>query len=264
MNPERSQRQHHLRCAAGEIAPYVLLPGDPERAALIASHLDDRQHVATHREFTTYTGSYGGVPVSVTSTGIGGPSTAIAVEELVKVGAKTLIRVGTCGAMQPSVDPGDVIVATGAIRDEGTSDAYLPAPFPAVSTLHVADGLRSAAVARKLVTHVGVLHSKDSFYAQREPSRMPIADALHARWDAWIAGGALGSEMESATLFIVGAALGIDVGSICMVASSHDSATRLSQQAASDGISEVIDATLDAVRDIASSPARSSQGMVNE
>ena len=133
--------QHHIKCTRGDVARTVLLPGDPARAELIASHFDEARQVASNREFTTFSGKTGGVPVSVTSTGIGGPSTVIAVEELVRCGADTFIRVGTGGALQPEILPGSFIVATAAIRDEGTSRAYLPVEFPAAANVEIVQTL---------------------------------------------------------------------------------------------------------------------------
>ena len=157
-----------------------------------------------NREYATYTGTYQGVPVSVTSTGIGCPSTAIAIEELASVGARTLIRTGTSGSMTPDVSPGEVIVGTGAIREEGTGISYLPAEFPAVPDLDTTICLRAAAEALGLPVRAGVLHSKDSFYSHRDPGRVGVAQELRGKRAAWRAGGALASEMETSTLFILG------------------------------------------------------------
>jgi uridine phosphorylase len=205
-------RQYHLQCAPGEVGGYVLLPGDPARCALIAERFDEPRLVAANREFTTYTGLLDGVPVSATSTGIGGPSTAIAVEELCNLGAHTLIRVGTCGGMQPQVRWGDVIVAQAAVRDEGTTFQYVPAGYPAVAHAEVLDALREAAAERAGTVHVGLVQSKDSFYGEMEPDRMPVAAELKARWDAWIHAGVLASEMECATLYVVAAVRGARAG----------------------------------------------------
>jgi uridine phosphorylase len=205
-------RQYHLQCAPGEVGGYVLLPGDPARCALIAERFDEPRLVAANREFTTYTGLLDGVPVSATSTGIGGPSTAIAVEELCNLGAHTLIRVGTCGGMQPQVRWGDVILAQAAVRDEGTTYQYVPAGYPAVAHVEVLDALREAAAERAGTVHVGLVQSKDSFYGEMEPDRMPVAAELKARWDAWIHAGVLASEMECATLYVVAAVRGARAG----------------------------------------------------
>jgi uridine phosphorylase len=206
--------QYHLQCGPGDVGGYVLLPGDPGRCALIAERLDDARLVAANREFTTYTGALDGVPVSVCSTGIGGPSAAIAVEELCNLGAHTLIRVGTCGGMQPNVRWGELIVATAAVRDEVTTAQYVPTGYPATAHADVVNALRNAATAQVGGHHVGVVQSKDSFYGEMEPQRMPVADELEARWQAWIRAGVLASEMECATLFVVAAVRGARAGGV--------------------------------------------------
>lgn len=210
-------RRYHLDCGPGDVGGYVLLPGDPGRCARIAAHLDDARQVASHREFTTWTGALEGVPVSVTSTGIGGPSAAIAVEELCDLGAHTLIRVGTCGAMQPGLDVGDLVIAQAAVRDEGTTRQYLPLAWPATADLDVLLALRDAAVHLGVRHHVGTVQSKDSFYGEVEPDRMPIAEELTARWRAWIAAGVLASEMECAAIFTVAATRRVRAGAVLAV-----------------------------------------------
>lgn len=207
-------KSYHIACAPGEVGRYVILPGDPGRCEKIAKHFDNPVKVAQNREYVTYTGTLDGVPVSVTSTGIGGPSAAIAVEELVELGADTFIRVGTCGGMAPQIKGGDCIVVTGAIRQEGTSREYAPIEFPAVADFSVTTALVSAAKTLGYPFHTGVVHNKDSFYGQHDPSSMPIASHLIEQWEAWKRLGALGSEMESATLFTVGATRGCRCGAV--------------------------------------------------
>ncbi len=241
--------QHHIRCREGDVGRYVLLPGDPARAELIAKHLDGAREVARNREFVTFTGTTGGVPVSVTSTGIGGPSVAIAVEELVRVGADTLIRVGTGGAMQPDIMPGHLVVATAAIRDEGTSRAYMPIAYPAVGDHAVADALVQAARESGRPLHMGVVHTKDSFYGQREPERMPVAERLQANWRAWVQGRALLSEMETASLFVLSSVLSVRAGSVCVVASGAGGKVRLQPgEELRSALDAVVECALDAVR----------------
>jgi uridine phosphorylase len=210
-------RMYHLQCAPGDIGGYVLLPGDPGRVPRLASRLHGAREVAVHREYTTWTGALDGVPVSVTSTGIGGPSTAIAVEELCNIGGHTFVRVGTCGGMQPGQRRGDVIVAQAAVRDEGTSRQYIPLDWPAVAHLDVVDALRESARASGVGWHVGVVQSKDSFFGEMEPERMPIATELQARWEVWTRIGVLASEMECATLFTVAAVRGARAGAVLVV-----------------------------------------------
>ncbi|MGH3491959.1 MAG: uridine phosphorylase [Sciscionella sp.] len=214
--------REHIRCDEGDVAEYVLLPGDPGRVPVIAEHLDDARHVASSREYTTYTGTLDGTPVTITSTGIGGPSTAIAIEELVQLGARTLIRIGTCGAIHPDAHVGELIIATGAVRDDGTTRQYAPIAHPAVASPDVVHALHDAASSRGFKHHVGVVHTTDSFYAQHEPDRMPIATKLTNRDATLRSLGVLCSEMETATVFIVGGSvLGRRVGSVLAIAGNR-------------------------------------------
>ena len=219
---EDESRQYHIQVAAGEVGRYVILPGDPKRCEAIARHFENPMLIADHREYVTYTGTLDGVPVSVCSTGIGGPSAAIALEELTQCGADTFLRVGTCGGMQRNVLSGDLVVATGAIRMEGTSKEYAPIEYPAVPDLEVTLALRDAARRLGLRCHAGVVECKDSFYGQHSPERMPVSYALQNKWRAWLRMGALASEMESAALFIAGAYLRVRVGSVLLVMANQE------------------------------------------
>ena len=213
---------YHLQMKKEDVGRYVLLPGDPGRCEQIASYLDDPHLVAYNREYKTYTGTLLGEKVSVTSTGIGGPSAAIAVEELVKIGADTFIRVGTCGGMNANVIPGSIVVANSAIRAEGTSREYLPIEFPAVADHQVTCALEAAAKSLNLPCKVGVVQCKDSFYGQHEPEAQPISDDLLRRWSAWIRGGCLASEMESAALFVLGSCRSVRTGTVLLVCANKD------------------------------------------
>ena len=195
--------QYHLQLKQGDVGRYVLLPGDPGRCEKIARFFDEPKLMARNREYVTYTGTLLGEKVSVTSTGIGCPSTAIAVEELIRVGAQTFIRVGTSGGIQPGTKTGDIAIVTAAIRDEGTSRQYLPIEYPAVADPDVVIALRQAALKLELTFRIGVSHSKDSFYGEVEPERQPMSAILAQRWQAWEAGGAICSEMEAAAIFII-------------------------------------------------------------
>ena len=209
-----SQKLYHIDLAPGDVGRYVLLPGDPGRVETIAKYFDNPREMAFHREYRTVTGTLEGVPVSVTSTGIGGPSTAIAVEELHMLGADTFIRVGTCGGMQKDVISGDVVVASAAIRAEGTSQEYMPLAFPAVADFTVLKALDAAAAEMGGRRHVGVVQCKDSFYGQHAPGRMPVRQMLMSNWQAWIEGGCLASEMESAARFVMSRLLRARAGSV--------------------------------------------------
>ena len=213
--------EYHLKIKRGDVGRYVLLCGDPGRCAPIAAYLEQAEHVSTNREYTIYTGMIDGEKVSVCSTGIGGASTAIAVEELIHCGADTFIRVGTSGGIHVDVLSGDVVIGTGAIRMEGTSKEYAPIEYPAVPDYAVLHALVESAKEEKKKTgqryHTGVLQCKDSFYGQHSPETMPVGYELQAKWDAWVKCGAMASEMESAALFIVGAVRSVRTGSIMAV-----------------------------------------------
>ena len=206
----------------GDVGKYVILPGDPKRCAKIAKHFDDAKLVADSREYVTYTGYLDGVKVSVTSTGIGGPSAAIALEELVKAGADTFLRVGTCGGMQKEIMGGDLVIATGAIRMEGTSKEYAPIEFPAVADLDIVNALVKSAKELNKTYHVGVVQCKDSFYGQHSPETKPVSYELMDKWNAWLRLGCKASEMESAALFIVGSYLNVRVGSSFLVVANQE------------------------------------------
>ncbi len=212
-----ANRQFHIALAPGDVGEYCILPGDPGRCEHIAAHFTDSHFVASNREFTTYTGTLDGVKVSVTSTGIGGPSAAIAMEELAALGVHTFLRVGTCGGIAQKVHAGDLVIATGAVRHEGTSREYAPIEYPACADFQVVSALYESAQRLGYPAHTGVVQCKDSFYGQHAPERMPVAAQLLDKWEAWKRLGVLASEMESAALFTCAAALGVRCGSVFAV-----------------------------------------------
>lgn len=214
--------QYHLQIQEGDVGKYVILPGDPKRCAKIAAYFESPKLIADSREYVTYTGMLEGEKVSVTSTGIGGPSAAIAMEELVKVGANTFIRVGTCGGMDIDVKSGDLVIATGAIRNEGTSREYAPIEFPAVADIEVVNALIAAAKQNGMTWHRGIVQCKDSFYGQHEPQFMPVAYELEQKWEAWLRLGCKASEMESAALFVVASYLRVRCGSVFLVVANQE------------------------------------------
>ena len=218
---EGSGKQYHIGVGPGEVGRYVLLPGDPKRCAKIAAHFDNPVLVADSREFVTYTGELDGVKVSVTSTGIGGASASIAMEELHACGADTFIRVGTCGGMDLDVKGGDLVIATGAVRFEGTSKEYAPIEYPAVANFQIVNALAHSAANLNLPYHVGVVQCKDAFYGQHKPEELPNHEELLRKWDAWVRMGCLASEMESAALFIVGGYLRCRVGSVFLTVANQ-------------------------------------------
>lgn len=219
---EDASKQYHIQVGEGDVGKYVILPGDPKRCAKIAEYFDDPVLVADNREYVTYPGYLDGVKVSVTSTGIGGPSASIAMEELVKAGADTFIRVGTCGGMQLDVKSGDLVIATGAVRMEGTSKEYAPIEFPAVADIGIVNALIASAGEMKEEYHAGVVQCKDAFYGQHAPEAMPVSYELLNKWEAWKRLGCLASEMESAALFIVASTLHVRVGSVFLVVANQE------------------------------------------
>lgn len=245
-----NERQHHIQVAPGEVGRYVFLPGDPGRCEPIARLFDDPKLVAKNREYETWTGYLDGERVSVTSTGIGCPSAAIAMEELVKVGADTFVRVGTSGAMQPGIEPGDLGVINAAIRDEGTTLHYLPVEFPAVADIDVTRALARAARSLGRTVHVGVSQSKDSFYGQHEPGRMPVSNRLKERWAAWMAGGAICSEMEAAALYIVASTLRVRAGGIMMIFGHHDQSPMTEEEVQRGSLENLLSAAVAGMREL--------------
>lgn len=219
---EDVNRQYHIQVAKDEVGRYVILPGDPKRCVKIAQYFDNPVLIADNREYITYTGTLDGVKVSVTSTGIGGPSASIAMEELYRCGADTFVRIGTCGGMQTEIKSGDIVIATAAVRMEGTSREYAPIEYPAVANLDVTNALVEAAKEKGFIYHTGVVQSKDSFYGQHEPEAMPVGYELINKWDAWKRMGCLASEMESAALFIVAGKLRARMGSCLLVLANQE------------------------------------------
>ena len=218
---KQDEGQYHIHLKKGDVGRFVILPGDPGRCEKIAQYFDNPRFVAQNREYRTYTGTLDNVPVSVVSTGIGGPSASIAMEELIHVGADTFIRVGTSGGIREDVMGGDLCIATGAVRHEGTSMEYAPMEWPAVPDFDVALALRDGAERLGLRYHMGVVQCKDSFYGQHDPGSMPVGDMLKYKWEAWKRLGATCSEMESAALFTVAAARGVRCGSVMEVVANQ-------------------------------------------
>ena len=219
---EGSGKQYHTGVGPEDIGKYVIMPGDPKRCAKIAEHFENAKLIADVREYVTYTGTLDGEKVSVTSTGIGGPSASIAIDELAKCGAHTFLRVGTCGGMDLSVKSGDLVIATGAVRMEGTSKEYAPIEFPAVADFDITTALKHAAEKLNIPHHLGIVQCKDAFYGHHNPELMPVSYELENKWNAWLRLGCLASEMESAALFVVGSFLKVKVGSIFLVVANQE------------------------------------------
>lgn len=237
-------KQMHIQIKKGDIGRYVILPGDPGRCERIARYFDAPEKLSSNREFTVWRGLLDGEPVAVCSTGIGGPSAAIAVEELIECGADTFIRVGTSGGIVDTVRGGDVVIATAAVRQEGTSREYLPIEYPAAADFSVVSALHEAARKLGYRQHVGVIQSKDSFYGEIRPEAQPVGAELTAKWNAWKAAGVLTSEMECAAVFIVGTVHHVRCGGVLNVLWNADTDDTLdaSPEMAERGVRTAVEA----------------------
>ena len=245
---QKLDKQFHIHCVEGDVGRYCILPGDPGRCKAIAAHFDDAHFVAQNREYTIYTGTLLGEKVSVCSTGIGGPSASIAMEELHNIGADTFIRVGTCGGIDLDVRSGDVVVATGAIRFEHTSREYAPIEYPAGPDFGVTNALVDAARDVGVTYHTGVVECKDSFYGQHQPEKHPVSYELLNKWEAWLRMGCIASEMESAALFIAGAYRRVRVGSLFLVVANQERAKKGLPNAQVHDTDLAIRVAIDAIR----------------
>ncbi len=197
-----TEKKYHIGLARDDVGDYVLVPGDPFRTPLIAKFIEGAKEVAFSREYRTFTGSVDGVKVSTMSTGMGGPSVAIGIEELHELGVHTLLRVGTCGAAQPEIKMGDLVISYAAVRSEGTPNGYVPLEYPAVASLHVVEALIEAAEAAGAKYHVGVTRSVDALYSDLLPDTMPRPH-LRDELEMWAKAGILSNDMEASTLFVV-------------------------------------------------------------
>lgn len=243
-----NKKPYHIGFANEMGAKYAILPGDPGRVEKICRHLENPRFYAQNREYTTWAGELEGETVLVMSTGMGGPSAAIGVEELYQVGVNTVIRIGTCGGMSVQVEGGDLVVATGAIRLEGTSKEYVPVEFPAIANLEVTNALVNSAKEMNHTCHAGVVQCKDSFYGQHDPERMPIGYELMNKWDAWIKAGCLASEMESAAVFIVAQILGMRAGCILKTVWNQERKRRGLEDREDHDMTAAINVTIEAIR----------------
>jgi len=215
----KTDEQYHLEVTNGDVAETVLLPGDPERVEKITDCWDDHEIVASHREYRTATGTHDGTPISVTSTGIGSPSAAIAVEELARVDADTLIRVGSCGAIQPEAEIGDLIITTGAVRQEGTSSEYVRDSYPAVADHAVVSALAAAAEELGYDYHLGITASTDSFYAGQSRPGFQNFEARDSqeKIEELQNAGVLNFEMEASAILTLANIYGLRAGAVCTV-----------------------------------------------
>lgn len=248
MNYAPDNTQYHIGVTNGTVGKYVILPGDPGRCGKIAARFDGAELIADNREFRTYSGTLEGERVSVTSTGIGGPSAAIALQELVRAGASTFVRVGTCGGMQEEILGGDLVIATGAVRAEGTSREYAPVEYPAVPDFGLTGSLTEAAQKKGFRYHTGVVQCKDSFYGQHEPELMPVSGELTDKWNAWIRMGCLASEMESAAIFTVAQYLRVRAASVFSVVANQEREKKGLSNPVVHSTEEAIETAIEALR----------------
>jgi uridine phosphorylase len=218
---EENIKMMHVGIRSGDIGEYVFLPGSPERSEKISKYFDGPEEVAYNREYRTFTGKLDGIRVSVTSTGIGGPSTAIAVEELFQCGAHTMIRIGTCASVSEKVSIGDIAIPNGAVRMEGVGNHYLPLEFPAVPDFYLVKELEAAAERLGYKYNVGVTITKASFYSQNSPETKPVANEIINKWRAYELGGATSTEMESAPLFLIAGCLGVRAATVLVSATNY-------------------------------------------
>ncbi len=245
---DSSKRMMHVGIRIGDVAECVLLPGSPERSEAIAKRLDNVKEMAYFREFRTFTGYLDGKRISVCSTGIGGPSTAIAVEELYRCGARTLLRVGSCLALSDSVHRGDIVIPNGAVRMEGLTSHYEVPEFPAVPDLEMVIELEEAAKRLRYPYHIGVSITRSSYYSPLDPSSRPNANFLQTSWDAYLAGGAHSTDMDSAVLFVVGSCLGIRTASVLVSTTEGIPLLSELEDCSQDLENRIIDVALNAMR----------------
>lgn len=244
----QKQKEFHINCVKGDIGKYCLLTGDPGRCEMISKYFDNPKHIAYNREFNIYTGYLNGEKVSVCSTGIGGPSTAIAMEELHNCGADTFIRVGTCGGINAKVKAGDIIICTGAIRFEHTSLEYAPIEYPAVANFDIVEALKNECVEQGEIYHTGIVQSKDSFYGQHNPENSPVSYMLLQKWEAWKKLGVLASEMESAAAFVVANSLNCRCGTLLLTIWNQEREKLDLNQTTTHDISKAVEIAVNAIK----------------
>lgn len=245
---EREELQYHIKCRKGDVGEYVLLPGDPARCELIANCFDKPEFLVQNREYRIYNGYIDGVKVSVCSTGIGGPSAVIALEELANAGARTFIRIGTCGGIDTKVCSGDTVIGMSAVRQDGTSYEYAPEGYPATADFEVTSALHSAAKKLQQRCHVGVVQAKDSFYGQHSPETKPVAPMLQYKWESWKKLHVLASEMESAALFTAAAYREVRCGAVFSTVWNQERQKLFGDTAKSEDVMPAIECAIEAIR----------------
>ncbi|MFC1851658.1 uridine phosphorylase [candidate division CSSED10-310 bacterium] len=242
-----SSKEYHIALSNEDVGRYVILPGDPARAEHIAGFFDEATEMAFNREYRTFTGTIDGIRVSTTSTGIGCPSAAICVEELIRCGADTFIRVGTAGGLQPEIELGDVVITTATVRDEGTSRQYVPLEYPAVAHFDVTTALKQAAQKLKFRYHMGIGHTKDAFFTE-DVKEVPLQEYTQQRWKVWERAQVLSTSMEAAAIFVISAIKKVRAGEILAIIGltyKHDPVIK------KVGVDEAIKIALEAVKILA-------------
>lgn len=243
-----SEKQYHIQLGTGDVGRYVLLPGDPGRVPKIAAYLRNARQVAQNREYNTYTGEVDGIRVSVTSTGIGCPSAAIAVEELARIGADTFIRVGTAGTLQTDVALGDLVISTATVREDGTSLQYVPLNYPAVADFQLTMALWEAAKKLGYRAHLGITQTKDAFFTEEDDPKLPRYAEIRERWKCWQKANVLASSMESSAIFVVSSLRRLRAAEVLAVIGSTFTGQPIAKKV---GIDEAIKTAVEAIRIIA-------------
>jgi uridine phosphorylase len=245
------KKEYHIGVGRGDVGRYVLLPGDPGRVPKIASYFDTAEEIAFNREYRTFTGSIDGIKVSATSTGIGCPSAAICIEELIHCGADTFIRIGTAGGLQPEIKVGDLAITTATVREEGTTRQYVPLAYPAVADPDVTLALREAARKLGFPHHLGIGHTKDAFYSENAAD-LPLAEHCRQRWQTWERAGVLSTSMEAAALFVIASIKRVRAGEVLAVIGLT---YRHEPIVAKTGVDEAIRTAIEAVKILAARDA---------
>jgi uridine phosphorylase len=243
--------QYHIRCKPGDVGEAVLLPGDPGRSEAIAQLFERPRLIARNREYATYTGELDGRSISVCSTGIGSPSTAIAVEELAAVGARTFVRVGTTGSIQENVRFAELVIATAAVRDEGTTPSYVPLAYPAVADVQLVHAMLDAAGRLGQRAHAGIVRSHDSLYTDLHADRMPRRQELTQALQVWHRSRVLCNDMETSAIFVICALRGLRGASILTVVNEPGEADIDPKRVAALDLKPMFDVALAAIRSLA-------------
>jgi uridine phosphorylase len=245
------EKEYHIGVGKGEVGRYVLLPGDPGRVPKIAAYFDTAEEMAFNREYRTFTGTIDGIPISAVSTGIGCPSAAICIEELIRCGADTFIRIGTAGGLQPEIEVGDLAITTATVREEGTTRQYVPLAYPAVADLDVTLALRDAARGLGFPHHLGIGHTKDAFYSEKAED-LPLAELCRQRWQTWERAAVLSTSMEAAALFVIASIKRVRAGEVLAVIGLT---YRHQPIVAKTGVDEAIRTAVEAVKILAARDA---------